>query len=250
MITNISIVSVFVAMLHGTMPRRHAFPVGTVPAMSTIVIVGGHGKVALLLAGALVAQGHVVRSTIRDQAHGADVEATGATPYLLDIEGSDAGDFADTFGDADAIVFSAGAGGKGGPERTRAVDLDGALKAVQGAGQAGVRRFVMVSAHGVDEPLPDDTAAGWRAYVKSKRDADAALRDSGLDWTVVRPGGLTDDPATDRVAMAPGLESGTIPRADVAAVLVAVLGDASSIGAQFELTSGAQSVSDALASLP
>ena len=89
--------------------------------------------------------------------------------------------------------------GKGGPERTRAVDLEGARKAIDAARQAGVRRFVMVSAIGVDRPLPDDTQDGWRAYVESKRDADALLRDSGLDFTIIRPGRLTDGPATDAV---------------------------------------------------
>ena len=217
--------------------------------MSTFTIVGGHGKVALLLAEALDKQGHVVRSTIRDEAQGADIEATGAIPYLLDIEGSDSGDFADAFGDSDGVVFSAGAGGKGGADRTRAVDLEGALKAIQGAAQAGAQRFVMVSAFGVDEPLPDDTADGWRAYVESKRDADAALRNSSLDWTIVRPGGLTDDPATDQVVIGTKLDSGKVSRADVAAVIVAVLEDDSTIGAQFELTSGSQTVSDAIASL-
>ena len=217
--------------------------------MSTTVIVGGHGKVALLLAAALHEQGGAVRSTIRDEAQGADIESTGATPWTLDLEAADAGDFAEAFGGADAVVFSAGAGGKGGADRTRAVDLQGALKAIDAAKQAGVQRFVMVSAFGVDEPLPDDTADGWRAYVESKRDADAALRDSGLDWTIVRPGGLTDDGPSGRVSIATKLDRGQVSRADVAAVVAAVLADDSTIGAQFELMSGEQTVPDAIASL-
>ena len=221
----------------------------TVPRMSTTVIVGGHGKVALLLAEALSGQGHSVRSTIRDEAQGADIEATGAVPQLLDIEGADAGDFADAFAGADSVVFSAGAGGKGGADRTRAVDLQGALKAIAGAEQAGVRRFVMVSAIGVDEPLADDTADGWRAYVESKRDADAALRASGLDWTIVRPGGLTDDAGTGRGARGTRLVRGPGPRGHRAAVGAAARADDSTIGAQFELTSGERTIPDALTSL-
>lgn len=217
--------------------------------MSTFVIVGGHGKVALRLAAALVAQGHAVRSTIRDEQHGADVEDAGATPYLLDIEGSDAGDFAEAFGGADAVVFSAGAGGDGNVDRKRTVDLEGSLKSIEAAGSAGVRRFVQVSAMGVDEPVADDAQPAWRAYVEAKRDADAALRDSGLDWTIVRPGGLTDGPATDAVAIADRLPSGQVSRSDVAAVIVAVLEDDSTIGAQFELTGGDSTISEALASL-
>lgn len=217
--------------------------------MSTVVIVGGHGKVALRLAEALTGQGHAVRSTIRNEAHGADVEDSGAVPYLLDIEGSDAHDFADVFGGADAVVFSAGAGGDGNAKRKRTVDLEGSLKSIEAAKLAGVARFVQVSAFGVDDPLPSDTDPVWRAYVEAKRDADAALRGSGLDWTIVRPGRLTDDPATGRVRIGADIPSGAIPRTDVAAVIAAVLADGSTVGAQFELTSGDDTIADALASL-
>jgi uncharacterized protein YbjT (DUF2867 family) len=218
--------------------------------MSTIAIVGGHGKVALLLAQALDKQGHVVRSLIRREEQGADVEHTGAIPYLLDIEGSDPGDFADAFGDADAVVFSAGGGPDGNAERKRTVDLEGSLKSIEGAKRAGISRFVQVSAMGVDEPLADDTDPVWRAYVEAKRDADAALRASGLDWTIVRPGRLTDGPATDSIRTGERLPTGEIARADVAALIVAVLEDDSTIGAQFEVTSGDLTISDAIATLP
>lgn len=217
--------------------------------MSSIVIVGGHGRVALLLARALTAQGHAVRSTIRSEAHGADVEDAGATPWTLDIESADVGDFVEAFGSAEVVVFSAGAGGDGDADRKRAVDLEGSLKSIDAAKQAGISRFVQVSAIGVDEPLPEDTDPVWRAYVEAKRDADAALRSSGLDWTVVRPGALTDAVATDQVQVAEHLPSGSVARADVAAVLVAVIEDDSTIGAQFELTSGPHTISDALATL-
>jgi uncharacterized protein YbjT (DUF2867 family) len=218
--------------------------------MSTVVIVGGHGKVALRLAEALTGQGHTVRSLIRKQEQGADVEDSGAQPYLLDIEGSDAGDFVDAFDSADAVVFSAGGGGDGSVERKRTVDLEGSLKSIEAAKRAGIRRFVQVSAMGVDEPVADDAAPAWRAYVAAKRDADVALRASGLDWTIVRPGGLTDGPATGSVRMADRLPRGEISRRDVAAVIVAVLEDDSTIGAQFEVTAGEQTISDAIASLP
>ena len=217
--------------------------------MSTFVIVGGHGKVALRLAAALDKQGHVVKSLIRNEAHGADVEATGAVPYLLDVEGSDAADFAEAFSGADAVVFAAGAGADGNIDRKRTVDLEGSLKSIGGARLAGVSRFVQVSAMGVDEPLPADTSAVWRAYVTAKRDADAALRASDLDWTIVRPGTLTDGPATDQVRLGTRLPHGEISRADVATLLVAVLEDDSTIGSQFEATSGDLTISDAIATL-
>ena len=121
------------------------------------------------------------------------------------------------------MVFAAGGGPDGNIERKRTVDLEGSLKSIEGARLAGIRRFVQVSAISVDDPLPDDTGEVWRAYVEAKRDADAALRASDLDWTIIRPGRLTDDPATGRVALGSGCARGDIPRADVAAVLAAVL---------------------------
>ena len=217
--------------------------------MSTVVIVGGHGKVALRLAEALTGLGHTVRSTIRNEAHGADVEQVGAVPVLLDIEGGDAQGFAEVLRGADAVVFSAGAGGDGSIERKRTVDLGGSLKSIEAAGIAGVRRFVQVSAVGVDAPLPEDTDPVWRAYVEAKRDADVALRGSDLDWTIVRPGRLTDDPATGLVQVGDSVPSGGIPRADVAAVIAAVLEEDSTIGKQFELIEGEQTIPGALASL-
>jgi uncharacterized protein YbjT (DUF2867 family) len=217
--------------------------------MSEIVIVGGHGKVALRLAEALTGQGHTVRSTIRNEAHGADVEDAGAVPYLIDLERSDAQDLAEAFGDARAVVFSAGGGGDGDVERKRTVDLEGSLKSIEAAKILGITRFVQVSAMGVDEPVDDDAAPAWRAYVEAKRDADIALRDSGLDWTIVRPGGLTDGPATGSVRVAPRLPAGRISRTDVAAVIVAVLENDSTIGSQFEVTDGERSIGDAIASL-
>lgn len=217
--------------------------------MSTVVIVGGHGKVALRLAEALTGRGHTVRSTIRNTEHGADVEASGAEPYLLDIESSEPEDFAEVFGDAHAIVFSAGGGGDGNAERKRTVDLEGSLKSMAGAKLAGITRFVQVSAFGVDTPVADDAAPAWRAYVDAKRDADVALRASGLDWTIVRPGALTDEPATGRVRVGEDIPSGSVSRGDVAAVIAAVLEHDSTIGTQFELTAGNRSITDAIASL-
>ena len=144
----------------------------------------------------------------------------------------------------------AGGGGDGNAERKRTVDLEGSLKSIEAAQRSGIRRFVQISAMGVDEPLPDDTDPVWRAYVEAKRDADAALRASDLDWTIIRPGRLTDGPATDAVRMGTQpARRGEIARADVAAVIVAVLEDDSTIGLQFDLTSGDQTISDAIASL-
>ena len=158
--------------------------------------------------------------------------------------------FAAAFEGCTAVVFAAGGGPDGNLERKRTVDLEGSLKSIEGARLAGIRRFVQVSAINVDDPLPDDTADVWRAYVEAKRDSDAALRDSGLDWTIIRPGRLTDEPATGLVALGSDVRRGDIPRADVAAVLAAVIDDAATVHRQWNLVSGDTPVVEALRAVP
>src|SRR4029078_13448088 len=121
-----------------------------------------------------------------------ELEAAGAEVRLLDIENQDASAFAEAFAGCDAVVFAAGGGPDGNIERKRTVDLEGSLKSIEGARRAGIYRFVQVSAIGVDAPPPPRPAAVWGAYVEAKRDADGASRASGLDWTIIRPGRLTD----------------------------------------------------------
>lgn len=143
-------------------------------------------------------------------------------------------------------MFSAGAGADGKVERKRTVDLEGSLKSIQGAQKARIKRFVQVSAQVVDDPIPEDATPVWRAYVEAKRDADAALRSSGLDWTIIRPGRLTDDAPTGLVALGPDVERGQVPRADVAAVLAAVIDTGGGIGAQWDLVSGETPIDEAV----
>lgn len=212
-----------------------------------VVVVGGHGKIARLLAPLLLARGDDVVPLVRRPEHADELAALGAQPALLDIEASDADDFAAVLTGADAVVFAAGAGADGNASRKRTVDLEGSLKAQEGARRAGVRRFVQVSAIGVDEPITDDMQAVWAAYVVAKRDADAALRDTDLEWTILRPGGLTDDAGTGRVALAEHVERGKVPRADVAAVIVAVLREPATVGRQLELVGGDTPVEEAVA---
>jgi uncharacterized protein YbjT (DUF2867 family) len=214
--------------------------------MATIAVVGGHGKVARHLHPLLVQAGHTPVALVRSESHRSDLEALGAEVRLLDIESADAGAFAQAFAGCQAVVFAAGAGADGKVERKRTVDLEGSLKSIDGARRAGITRFVQVSAIGVDEPVPDGTSPVWRAYVEAKRDADAALRSSTLDWTILRPGGLTDDPPKGKVAMAPRVARGSIPRADVAAVVAAVLDDDATVGAQWELIEGDLPISEAI----
>lgn len=215
--------------------------------MSIVAIVGGNGQIARLLHPLLVARGHTPVALVRSQAQRDGLEALGATVRLLDIEQSAAGDFAAAFEGAHAVVFAAGGGADGNVERKRTVDLEGSLKSIEGAELAGISRFVQVSAINVDEPVPDDTSPVWRAYVEAKRDADAALRASGLDWTIIRPGMLTDDDGTGRVQLGEDVARAEVPRADVAAVLAEVLDSGAGIGAQWNLVSGDTPVADAVA---
>jgi uncharacterized protein YbjT (DUF2867 family) len=217
--------------------------------MSRIAVVGGNGQIARLLHPLLVERGHTPVALVRKESYRADLEAAGAEVRLLDIEQDDEAAFAAAFEGAHAVVFAAGGGADGNIERKRTVDLEGSLKSIAGARAAGISRFVQVSAIGVDEPLPDDTATVWKAYVEAKRDADVALRDSGLDWTIIRPGRLTDDEPTGLVELGEGVARSEVPRADVAAVLAEVVDSGAGIGAQVDLVSGDTPVADAVARL-
>ena len=214
--------------------------------MTRIAIVGGNGQVARQLIHVLRRADHDPVVLVRREEYRAELEERGAEVRLLDIERQDPAAFAAAFEGCGAVVFAAGGGPDGNIERKRTVDLEGSLKSIEGAKQAGIDRFVQVSAIGVDDPLPADTGEVWRAYVEAKRDADAALRDSGLAWTIIRPGRLTDDPATGKVALGPDVTRGDVTRADVAAVLAAVLDAPGTIGRQWDLVNGDVPVEEAV----
>jgi uncharacterized protein YbjT (DUF2867 family) len=214
--------------------------------MSTVVIAGGHGRIALRLAKLLSARGDAVRSLIRNPGHEAGVHAAGAEPVVADMEAL--GDLAEFVDGADAVVFAAGAGPGSGPERKRTVDLGAAVKLLDGARRTGVRRYLMVSAMGAADPAAGSEA--MRPYLEAKAQADAALAASDLEWTIVRPGGLTDDPGTGLVELAPSLgRRGTITRDDVAAVLVGCLDEPRTVRATFDLLQGETPIAQALAAL-
>ena len=206
-----------------------------------VVVAGGHGQVGITLLRLLAERGHRARGLIRNPDHAADLEEAGAEPVLCDIEAID--HISGCCEGADAVVFAAGAGPGSGAERKRSVDLGGAVKLME----AGVRRYVMVSA--ISAGRPEEWSDAMRPYYEAKAEADHRLTQSGLDHTIVRPGGLTDDPGTGLVTLGTDLERGDVPRDDVAAVLLAVLEIPSSIGRTFELVSGDTPVEDAIANL-
>ncbi len=211
-----------------------------------VVVAGGHGKVAMGLHPLLAASGEEVRALIRNPDHADDVKAAGAEPVYCDLEAEE--DVSAAVGEADVIVFAAGAGPGSGPERKRALDLGGALKLIAAAKANGIRRYVMVSSMGADNPPPEGGGV-FGEYLRAKAEADRALAGSGLDFTIVRPGSLTDDGPTGRVNAGEHVERGQIPRADVAAVLAAVLHTDSTIGQTFELVSGETPIDEAIAAL-
>jgi uncharacterized protein YbjT (DUF2867 family) len=213
--------------------------------MSRILIIGGHGKVALLLAPLLVARGDEVASVIRNAEHSADVSATGATPVVADVEALSVAELAALVTGSDAVVWSAGAGG-GSPARTYAVDRDAAIRSMDAASSAGVPRYVMVSYFGAssDHGVPADNP--FFAYAEAKAAADDHLRASDLSWTVLGPSALTLDPATGRIDRG-AAESGSVSRADVAAVIAATLIEPRTIGRTIRFNSGEVPIAEAIA---
>ena len=212
-----------------------------------VAIAGGHGKIALRLGRLLAARGDRVRGLVRDPAQGDDLRERGMEPVVCDLEQADAAEVAQAVDGADAVVFAAGAGPGSGAARKTTMDLGGATLLADAAKAAGVRRYVMVSAMRADASAQDD--GGFGTYLRAKGLADDAVRASGLDWTVVRPGGLADDEGHGLVAVGASLPSGQVSRDDVAQVLVAVLDDGRTVGHSFDLTSGDTPVAQALAGL-
>jgi uncharacterized protein YbjT (DUF2867 family) len=211
-----------------------------------VLVAGGHGKIALRLLRLLAADGHRARGLIRKPEQAADLEAVGAVAVLGDLE-ADAS-LAEYLQGADVVVFAAGAGPGSGPERKRTVDLGGAVKLADAAMAVGVRRYVMISSIGADRP---QVASGaMRPYLDAKAEADEYLMASGLEYTIVRPGSLSDGPGTGRVHLSRELGGrGDVPRDDVAAVIAEVLDAPNTIGVTFEVFSGDHLVAEAVRSL-
>lgn len=210
-----------------------------------VVVAGGHGKIGLRLLRLLAARGDRARGLVRNPQHAGDLEAVGAEAVVCDLERE--GDVAHCVEGADAVVFSAGAGPGSGPERKKTVDLGGAVKLIDAAKAAGIARYVIVSAIGVTRL--DGISGAMRPYYEAKAEADARLEASGLDHTIVRPGGLTDEPGTGRIRAGTDIGSGQVSREDVAATLLAVLGADNTIGKAFDLIEGDTPIEEAVRAL-
>jgi uncharacterized protein YbjT (DUF2867 family) len=207
-----------------------------------VAIAGGHGQIALRLTRLLSERGDDVRSLIRNPDHADDVRDAGGDPVVCDLEEADDALVANAVSGADAVVFAAGAGPGSGSQRKGTMDLGGAVKLIAAANASGIRRYVMVSSINADPNHPGDDT--FSVYLRAKGEADAELAASGLDYTIVRPGPLTNDPGTGRVALDAG--RGDVTRDDVAAVLAAVIHEPATVGRTFDLSGGDTPIDEAL----
>lgn len=211
-----------------------------------VVIAGGHGQIALLLARQLADRGDQPVGLIRNPDHADDVRAAGAEPVLLDLESAAAADATEVLQGADAVVFAAGAGPGSGTARKDTVDRGASVLMAAAAEAAGVRRFIQVSGMGLNRADDPDTDEVFGAYLRAKAAAEEDLAGRDLDWTILRPGRLTNDPAAGTVTLAPSVGYGEISREDVAAVLVALLDHPATAGQTLELVGGETPVDQAL----
>jgi uncharacterized protein YbjT (DUF2867 family) len=213
-----------------------------------VVVAGGHGKIGQRLLRRLAQRGDRARGLIRNPGHAEDLRALGAEPVLCDLEVADDAQIAAAVAGADAVVFAAGAGPGSGAERKRTVDYGAAVKLIEAAKAQSIDRYVMVSSMNADHPERGEGV--FRVYLEAKGAADAVLRASGLAYTIVRPGRLTDVPGSGRVEVAEELDhGGDIPRDDVAATLVVVLDTPATAGLTFDEVTGEVPIAEAIAAL-
>jgi uncharacterized protein YbjT (DUF2867 family) len=212
-----------------------------------VVVAGGHGKIALLLERLLADRGDEVVGLVRNPAHVDDVAAAGARAVVCDLEAATVDEVAAHLAGADAVVFAAGAGPGSGIPRKDTVDRGAAVLLADAATAAGVRRYVQISSINADAAPATETDDVFGSYLRAKKAAEDDLRARPLDWTILRPGRLTDDPPAGTVRLAPKVDPGAVSRADVAAVLVALLDTPASVGAVLELVGGETPVDQAVA---
>jgi len=211
-----------------------------------VLVIGANGQIGSRLIRLLAHEGkHQVKAMVRKQEQGDQLRAEGIEPVFANLE-----DRVDVLVEAikgsDAIVFAAGSGGTTGLDKTLLIDLDGAVKTMEAAEKAGVKRYVMVSA--MQAHNRENWSEAIKPYYAAKHYADRMLETTGLDYTIVRPGGLKNDPGTGRISAAENLEPGSIPRDDVAAVIAAVLEDRNTYRRAFDLISGDTPISEAFGS--
>lgn len=219
-----------------------------------IIIAGGHGRIGLRLERLLADRGDTAVGLVRDPAQADDLRDAGAGAAVFDLEQGTAAGLAEVLAGADAVVFAAGAGPGSGAARKDTVDRGAAVLLADAAELAGIGRYLMVSSLGAAEEPPPDAEPVFAAYLRAKHAADEDLRRRALDWTILRPGGLTEAPGSGRVELRPEPStgrsaSGRVPREDVAAVLVALLDESRTAGHVLTLVAGATPIAEAVSAI-
>lgn len=209
-----------------------------------VAIAGGHGQIGFAVGRMLAAGGDRVRGLVRDTRHADELRGAGIEPVALDLEADDTTAYASAIEGADAVLFAAGAGPGSGAERKETVDYGAAVKLADAATDAGVGRYLMISAMGTDDPPSGDDV--FEVYLRAKARADAYVMDSGLDWTIVRPGRLTDDEPTGRISLARHVDRGEVSRLDVASLLVRILDEPTTAGHIVEVVGGTTPIAEAV----
>ncbi|MFC3041885.1 SDR family oxidoreductase [Virgibacillus xinjiangensis] len=212
------------------------------------LIVGANGKIGKHLVRKIVENGQEARAMIRKEEQASYFEDLGAETVVVDLEDS-VESIQKAVEGVDAVVFTAGSGPNTGKDKTILIDLDGAVKTVEAARAANVERFVLVSSFDTSREAIVEAPSSFSPYVAAKRYADVALRNSGLSYTIVHPGILTNDDATGKVSAAEKVQRGEVPREDVAEVLYQTLQTSSTIGKAFQVVSGDTPVKEAVESL-
>ncbi|MBM6615454.1 SDR family oxidoreductase [Desemzia sp. RIT804] len=216
-----------------------------------VLVVGANGKIGHQVVTMLEESNtHSVRAFVRKEEQAEELKQKGIEAHLGNLEGS-VSDLGEAVKGVDAVVFSAGSGGSTGADKTLLIDLDGAVKVIEAAQNVGVDRFILVSAFGANNRESWIGNEDMAPYYVAKHYADKALEQSNLDYTIVRPGGLLDEPAKDKIKVAENLEvsesdEGTVPREDVAKVIVASLDNEKTYRKAFDLVSGEQAIEEAL----
>ena len=209
-----------------------------------VSIAGAHGQIALRLTRLLAARNDRVIGLIRNSDHATDVSEAGASPVVCDLEHATVEKIAACIEHADAVVFAAGAGAGSGAARKLTMDRDGAIKLLDAARIVGAPRYIIISSAGAENPPSGDEV--FEVYLRAKAEADAAVIASDREWTIIRPGGLTDDPGTGDVRIDAAPFRGSVPRDDVASLLALLLADARSAGHILYVNSGEQPFKEAL----
>jgi len=215
--------------------------------MMNILVIGANGQIGKRLVELLAKEAaHRVTAMVRKAEQAELLKKLGAHVVIGDLEGS-VEELAEAMKDHDAVVFTAGSGGSTGADKTLLIDLDGAVKTMEAAKERGIKRYIMVSAFGADQR--EKWSQAIKPYYVAKHYADRALLDSELNYTIIRPGGLKNEPGTGKVAVGTDLKPGSIPREDVARVIAASLQEEKTYRRAFDLVAGNDAIGDALGKL-